>query len=79
VTTLVFVVVMTVAMHVLMSMFPGFMAMLMTIMGMRHGLVVMLVLMFIFVVAAHSASPPLFFLWEYYKFLFIDVKMIGRL
>ena len=44
---------MTIAMHVLMSMFAGFMAMLMTVMGMRHGLVVMLVLMFIFVVAAH--------------------------
>ena len=50
---------MTVAMHVLMSMFAGFMAMLMTIMGMRHVLVVMLVLMLVFVVAAHSVSPPL--------------------
>jgi hypothetical protein len=54
-----FVVVMTLAMHVLVRMFPGLMSMLMTIMGMRRGLVLMLVLMLIFVVAAHSVSPPL--------------------
>jgi hypothetical protein len=53
------VVVMTFAMDVLVRMFARLMGMFMTIMGMSHGLVVMLVLMLIFVVAAHSGSPPL--------------------
>jgi hypothetical protein len=32
--------------------------MFMTVMGMRYGLVLMLVLMFVFVMAAHFTSPP---------------------
>ena len=51
-------VVMTFAVHMLVGMFAGLMAMLMTIMAMSHGFVVMLVLMFVFVVAAHFVSPP---------------------
>lgn len=58
VAALMVVVVMTLAVHVLVGMFARFMAMLMAIMGMRHGFVFMLVLMFVFVVAAHSDSPP---------------------
>jgi hypothetical protein len=65
VAALVVVVVMTVAMHVLVSMFPGLMSMLMTVMGMRHGPVIMLVLMFVFVVAAHFDSPPFVNISEY--------------
>jgi hypothetical protein len=53
------VIVMTVAVHMLVGMFPALMAVLMTVMRMSHGLVVMLVLVFVFVVAAHSNSPPL--------------------
>jgi hypothetical protein len=75
VAALVVVVVMTFAMHVLVRMFPRLMGMFMTIMGMRHGLVVMLVLMFVFVVAAHFDSPPLTIGYVYYNFHFIDVKM----
>jgi hypothetical protein len=52
-------VVMTVAVHMLVRMFANLVRMFMTIMGMRHGLVVMLVLMFVFVMAAHIVSPPL--------------------
>jgi hypothetical protein len=52
-------VVMAFAVHVLVGMFAPLMAVLMTVMGMRRGLVFMLVLMFVFVVAAHSFSPPL--------------------
>jgi hypothetical protein len=78
VAALVFVVVMAIAVHVLMGMFANLMGMFMTIMGMSHGLVVMLVLMRIFVVAAHSVSPPLSRRWFYCRFFFIDVKMIGR-
>jgi hypothetical protein len=68
-------VMMTFAMHMLVRMFPRLMGMFMTIMVMRHGLVVMLVLMFVFVVAAHFASPPLPIGYLYYNFHFIDVKM----
>jgi hypothetical protein len=51
-------VVMTFAVHMLVGMFAGLMGMFMTIMAMSHGFVVMLVFMLIFVVAAHSVSPP---------------------
>jgi hypothetical protein len=47
------VVVMTFTVHMLVSMFAGLMTMLMAIMGMSHGLMVMLVLMLVFVMAAH--------------------------
>ena len=57
-TTLVFVVVMTFTMDVLVRMFARLMGVFLAIMGMGHGLVVMLVLMFVFVVAAHFDSPP---------------------
>ena len=70
-----FVVVMTLAMHVLVGMFPGLMSMLMAVMSMRHGLVIMFVLMFVFIVAAHFYSPPLPIVYLYYNFHFIDVKM----
>jgi hypothetical protein len=59
VTALVVVVVMTVAVYVLVDMFTGLVTMLMPVMGMGHTLVVMLVLMFVFVMATHSVSPPL--------------------
>jgi hypothetical protein len=58
VTALVFVVVVTFAVHVLVRMLAGFVAMLMAFMGMGHGIVFMFVLMFVFVVATHSVSPP---------------------
>jgi len=52
------VIVMAVVVHMLMSMLTRLMAVLMAIVGMRHCLVLMLVLMFVFVMAAHVSSPP---------------------
>jgi len=49
---------MAVAVHVLMGVFPGFVGMFMAIMGVGHGMVFMLVLMFILVMATHPDSPP---------------------
>jgi hypothetical protein len=51
-------VVMTLAVHMLMGVFAGLMAVLVAVMSMNGGLMLMLVLMFVFVVAAHSFSPP---------------------
>lgn len=45
--------------HMLMRMAPGFMAVLMAIMGVFHRLMFMFMLMFVLAVAAHVASPPL--------------------
>jgi hypothetical protein len=75
VAALMLMVMMTFAMHMLVRMFPLLMTMLMAIMGMSHGLVVMLVLMFVFVMATHFDSPPLPIEYFYYNSHFIDVKI----
>ncbi len=47
--------VMAVIVHVLVGVFHRFMAVLMAIVGVGHGLVFVLMFMFIFAMAAHSA------------------------
>ncbi len=58
-------IVMAVVVDMLVGMFTCLMAVLMAIVGMSHRLVLMLVLMFVFAMAAHIFSPPLNNLLEY--------------
>jgi hypothetical protein len=53
-----FVLMVPVCMGVLVTMHPTPMAVLVPVMGVSAGLMAVLVLMLIFVVAAHAASPP---------------------
>lgn len=57
---------MAVVVHVLMGMLTRLMAVLMAIMGMGHRLMLMLVLMFVFAMAAHQGSPP-FLIFIYFS------------
>jgi hypothetical protein len=50
--------VMTIAVYMLVGMFACLMRMLMAVMSMRHGLVLVLMLMFVLVMATHCDSPP---------------------
>lgn len=55
---LVFVLMVPVAMRVLVGMHPGLVAVFVPVVGMRNCCVAVLMLMLVFIVAAHTASPP---------------------
>lgn len=53
-----FVLMVPVAVDMLMCMHRGLMAVFMPVMGVAHGLVAVLMLVFVFAMAAHATSPP---------------------
>jgi hypothetical protein len=52
------VLMMPVVVGMLVRMHPGFVAVFVPVVGMRNRFVAVLVLMLVFIIAAHAASPP---------------------
>jgi hypothetical protein len=61
VAALVFVLMVPIRVRMLVGMHPGFVAVFVPVMSVRHRIMAMLVFVLIFAVAAHASSPPLLF------------------